>query len=1182
MKKIEILETENNKLKFDQINEKKIIELKYKEMNNEIENLTKNVENGSSKLRRIEQQLKNSEEDSSDKESKYQQLRQNMKILQNKFNENENELFNQQNKNKIDNNGNVRLIENLEGQLKSLKAAKATIESLLLSASDEDDTLHGDLLAKLSNLQQELSIEKTKNIEKERLFIELNENKNEIQSSHHDLLSSEKCQNEKGKDMELLQLHLDLEKNKKLLSKCELELELNEKKLQNLNILNSDLQASDLLSKGSIRKLENSLDFVTNSNSNLKTESQHQKDEILHLKEEVRTYKEELSSHTVITSQLQQKLTQSEKQLKLSVEEIYKITEQLEREKTKNISVKNIEKERDDFEKITISLQEKVNAMEMKISKLELKVTKSKISSQNISKSSAELDLLNEKIENLIKENESLKIFNTTINENQENQTTVLETLQTKHHFALLEIESMSLQLRATSSDSTSDTEKLRNDMQQYINKEKVIHQASIIKIQDDLMKKENEIQSLKETLKTKARSSENLEEILKQRENVLFSLEDNLKVKESEIRILKAERTVRPRSVHEILTATSMSPSMIALGTTTAGTSKTAAVAAAPGTTTSKTTTTTTAAAATTITAAAVENSNDSAGIKALSVIVEQQQSSFQRLEEKLQSAEDLISALSKALPSQNIQIIDGKDAKNQGKQESHRNYDKNEECSPGESERKYFAAVGVTSPIRQSDKNEQKNINIREKVREKDSGMFSQSWNSSDDDDSKPSRAHGLRTRPKGEVSQETKGSRSKIPRMETQSPVKTFSVPIVRSPRRKEKQKEKPQGAELELEIWALKIVREDRFLCDLTATLKDEKMSVRKEQESLGRRRSAWRAKKAQNSSDSASRAQLREVSNDLNAQTTRLNEAVEQTRVMNVFLTERRRKLDALKKYLNQLSVAKEAGYSGWTKSDTPMAPQRDQDEETEMTLEVMEQLGRELDSEIEVSLLEFGYSSSSADDMRGKTSVTPLRAGAYESHVRYEQKKPNQSQYERPFKQNQFQKQQQQHQQQQQQQQQQQRQQHVDRSILYQSHPASSSQSYHNPNRVLYNDNRVDLFEFEHYSHPQAAYPDASDIYTKQTNYSDPRSSSLSPNRLSSSSSRRDDQSQPQSQSQWAQTASSVRFNLGAKGIVEDAKNSYHYDRGHPSRDSRLIRGELSDLTNRRAQTTDALDTHAR
>ena len=175
MKKIGTLETENNNLKFDEINEKKIVELKYREFNNEIENLTKSMENASSKLRRIEQQLKNSEEDSSDKESRFQQLRQNMKILQNKFDENENELFNQQNQNKIDNNTNTRLIENLEGQLKSIKAAKATVESLLLSSSDEDDTLHSDLLAKLAILQQELSVDKINIIEKDRLIIKLKE-----------------------------------------------------------------------------------------------------------------------------------------------------------------------------------------------------------------------------------------------------------------------------------------------------------------------------------------------------------------------------------------------------------------------------------------------------------------------------------------------------------------------------------------------------------------------------------------------------------------------------------------------------------------------------------------------------------------------------------------------------------------------------------------------------------------------------------------------------------------------------------------------------------------------------------------------------------------------------------------------------------------------------------------------
>ena len=57
LKKIGTHETENNNLKFDQINEKKIVELKYREFNNEIENLTKSIENASSKSRRIEQQL---------------------------------------------------------------------------------------------------------------------------------------------------------------------------------------------------------------------------------------------------------------------------------------------------------------------------------------------------------------------------------------------------------------------------------------------------------------------------------------------------------------------------------------------------------------------------------------------------------------------------------------------------------------------------------------------------------------------------------------------------------------------------------------------------------------------------------------------------------------------------------------------------------------------------------------------------------------------------------------------------------------------------------------------------------------------------------------------------------------------------------------------------------------------
>ena len=68
---------------------------------------------------------------------------------------------------------------------------------------------------------------------------------------------------EKEKEMEILQFQSDLEKVEKNLIQCQLKLELNEKQLQNSNILNSELQASELLLKSSITNFE--LEFVTKS-----------------------------------------------------------------------------------------------------------------------------------------------------------------------------------------------------------------------------------------------------------------------------------------------------------------------------------------------------------------------------------------------------------------------------------------------------------------------------------------------------------------------------------------------------------------------------------------------------------------------------------------------------------------------------------------------------------------------------------------------------------------------------------------------------------------------------------------------------------------------------------------------------------------------------------------------------
>jgi hypothetical protein len=59
------------------------------------------------------------------------------------------------------------------------------------------------------------------------------------------------------------------------------------------------------------------------------------------------------------------------------------------------------------------------------------------------------------------------------------------------------------------------------------------------------------------------------------------------------------------------------------------------------------------------------------------------------------------------------------------------------------------------------------------------------------------------------------------------------------------------------------WGAKIDREQRFVDELSAALKDEKGAIRRDQDALGKRRAAWRArKKALRPQDHAGRADLK--------------------------------------------------------------------------------------------------------------------------------------------------------------------------------------------------------------------------------------------------------------------------------------------------------------------------------
>ena len=119
---------------------------------------------------------------------------------------------------------------------------------------------------------------------------------------------------------------------------------------------------------------------------------------------------------------------------------------------------------------------------------------------------------------------------------------------------------------------------------------------------------------------------------------------------------------------------------------------------------------------------------------------------------------------------------------------------------------------------------------------------------------------------------------------------------------------------------IDSWTTKIEKEQLFVDNLSATLRDDKAAIRREQETLGKRRATWRArKKTLNPRDGVGRAELKAQSEELNAQTLRLNDAVEQTGAMHRWLVLRRKKLDTLQEYVRSLRAG-----SAYTKGEPGM------------------------------------------------------------------------------------------------------------------------------------------------------------------------------------------------------------------------------------------------------------------
>ena len=169
----------------------------------------------------------------------------------------------------------------------------------------------------------------------------------------------------------------------------------------------------------------------------------------------------------------------------------------------------------------------------------------------------------------------------------------------------------------------------------------------------------------------------------------------------------------------------------------------------------------------------------------------------------------------------------------------------------------------------------------------------------------------------------------------------------------------------------DIWTTKIHNEQQFVNNLTAVVRDEKIAIRRDQEVLDRRRVAWRMrKKSLHPRDVSGRTQLKMQSEDLNAQTIRLNDAVAQTRLMQGWLVQRTKKLEALHEYVRALDESKE-GAKGTAKGAIKGHENKENNDAArgacDMTLEALRRMGQEMDSEVEVTMMDLMSQTAPTD-----------------------------------------------------------------------------------------------------------------------------------------------------------------------------------------------------------------------
>lgn len=311
-------------------------------------------------------------------------------------------------------------------------------------------------------------------------------------------------------------------------------------------------------------------------------------------------------------------------------------------------------------------------------------------------------------------------------------------------------------------------------------------------------------------------------------------------------------------------------------------------------------------------------------AGLVELSIIVGQQQSTVQRLEEKLKEAEGVIFNMNnKGLSPRNNNSSSGN------------NFNQQENISPN-------MQLNQANIDEKSLKSKAIDTNNKSSKNNAKSNQFD-----NEDDDRENLGEYSIMLRDIW-----TEFSKRRLPFSE--------SMTSPNSP------KTDTQQSKI---FWTTKVAKERNFIEEAKKLLKEQKKSIRSEQERLNKKREIWRTQKRNIRSDDINgRLTLKSSTKLLNDQTERLNSSIEQTRRTNDWLTERVRKLDSMDRYITKLQSSSEQG--NIDENSTALA-----------------QLGKDLDNNMsqfgEISLL---VTTESEDDIYLQQPLVESRQ--YSSHSR--------------------------------------------------------------------------------------------------------------------------------------------------------------------------------------------------